>query len=88
MQSDQTKLLAFALYEIRVMLAGYLGSQDAPLDVRLAAHLAYALHNEADAVMNERTFDVEASLSRIAGIDRILDVTYGSELANRFAAKE
>ena len=48
----QTKILAQALFEIRLLLSNYLGSDNsADLCVRLAAHLAYALHNEALSVM-------------------------------------
>ena len=44
--SVQVRLLAQAVYEIRLLLAGYLGSQStADNAVRQAAHLAYALHN-------------------------------------------
>ncbi|SEI17981.1 hypothetical protein [Pseudomonas asplenii] len=47
MQSDQTQLLA--LLEIRGLLADYLGSDvEAPMNVLVAAHLAYAPHNEAE----------------------------------------
>lgn len=46
--SDQAKVLAQAIYEIRVLLSGYLGSEnEGELPVRQAAHLAYALHNQA-----------------------------------------
>ena len=40
MQTDQTRLLALALLEIRTLLADYLGSDvDAPMSVRVAAHM-------------------------------------------------
>jgi hypothetical protein len=68
----QIKVFAQAIYEIQVLLAGYLGSQNsADLAVREAAHLAYALHNEALAVLSGKHLDVEASLSRIRAVDRI-----------------
>jgi len=39
----QAKILARALYEVRLLLSGYLGSQTvADINVRQAAHLAYA----------------------------------------------
>lgn len=42
MNDVETKLIASALYEIRLLLGSYLGSEnEAPADVRIAAHLAY-----------------------------------------------
>ncbi len=54
METDETHcVMAAAVYEIRLLLANYLGSDcDADPDVRLAAHLSYALHNDASAIMN------------------------------------
>ncbi|KQV51038.1 hypothetical protein ASD58_06440 [Duganella sp. Root1480D1] len=72
--SDQTKLLAKALYEIRLLLSGYLGSSvDADMSVRIAAHIAYALHNEALAVCDGDTFDLAGATKKIEAIDRLLD---------------
>jgi hypothetical protein len=67
---DQAKLLAFAVYELRLLLAGHLGS-DGQTDVatRAAAHLAYALHNQALAVLEGRSFDMKAALDALAGLD-------------------
>jgi len=46
--SDQTKILAFAVYELRLLLAEHLGSDAKGEEpVRAAAHLAHALHNQA-----------------------------------------
>lgn len=51
---DENKILAFAVYELRLLLAGHLGSEaTADPAVRAAAHLAYALHNQALAVPKE-----------------------------------
>jgi hypothetical protein len=45
---SEMRLLAHALFEIRVLLAGYLGStNEGDPAVRRAADQAYALHNEA-----------------------------------------
>ena len=53
MTVTQDQVLAFAVYEIRLLLAHHLGSDDTPdPSVRTAAHLAYALHNQADAVLH------------------------------------
>ncbi|KPA88087.1 hypothetical protein PF66_05316 [Pseudomonas asplenii] len=79
MQSDQTRLLALALLEIRGLLADYLGS-----DVEaVAAHLAYALHNEADAAFNGVNFQTDAASLKIAAIDQILGVADGPALLSR-----
>ena len=54
---SQAKILAQAIYEIRLLLSGYLGSQNkGDTSVREAAHLAYALHNEALAVIEGKDF--------------------------------
>lgn len=46
---DQAKLLAAALYEIRILLSGRVGAVDGTPETEAAA-IAYALHNEALAV--------------------------------------
>ncbi|WAC63715.1 hypothetical protein OVA13_02680 [Pseudoxanthomonas sp. SL93] len=82
-QTDQIKVLAFALYEMRLLLAGYLGS-DNPGDhpVRVAAHLAYALHNQAHAAWQYgESFDAASAISSIASVDKLL----GSNLMQQFA---
>lgn len=72
--SDQSKLLAKALYEIRLLLSGYVGSPvDADMSVRVAAHIAYALHNEALAVCGGKTFDMASAAKKIEAIDGLLD---------------
>jgi len=78
---SQAKILAQGVYEIRQLLAGYLGSQDAgdPV-VRRAAHLAYALHNEALAVIEGRTFDGAKALDKVRAVDRM----FGESFAPRF----
>jgi len=85
MQTDQTRLLALALLEIRTLLADYLGSDvDAPISVRVAAHMAYALHNEAEAAYNNADFQIDHASLKIAAIDQILSVTDGAALLSRF----
>jgi len=67
------KAVALALFQIRVLLSGYLGSQnDGDIDVRQAAHLAYALHNEALALIDGGAFDAEAVNRRLAAVDEML----------------
>jgi hypothetical protein len=78
----EVRLLASALYEISVLLGSYLGSDnEAPMDVRVAAHIAYALHNEALAVAGGENFDLAAALKKVEAIDSILRVTEGARLA-------
>ena len=46
-QAKQNKLIALALFEIRMLLASKLGSvNEADMSTHIAAHLSYALHNE------------------------------------------
>jgi hypothetical protein len=78
---EQARLLAFVVYEIRLLLAGQLGP-DGPTDapVRAAAHLAYALHNQALAVLAGRTFDTDAAVQAMATVDGLL----GEKFVQRF----
>src|SRR5262249_41477223 len=70
---NELKLFAIALYELRVLLSSELGSSnDAPQYLRLASHLAYALHNDALAVIDGNSYDLEAAIARIANIDRVI----------------
>lgn len=72
--NEPAQALAWALCEIRALLAGYLGS-DHPGDpvVREAAHIAYALHNQALAVLEGQTFDPASALPGLAFVDQHLD---------------
>ena len=80
---SETCLFAHALYEIRVLLAGYLGStNEGDPAVRRAAHLAYALHNEALAVTEGRSFLIEDALQKLAAVDAM----FGERYAERFQA--
>lgn len=87
MQTAQTRLLALALIEIRTLLADYLGSDvDVPMSVRVAAHMAYALHNEAEAAYGNADFQLECATQKICAIDQILGVSDGAALLSRFDA--
>jgi hypothetical protein len=80
--NDQAKVLAQAMHEIRLLLSDYLGSENAgDLPVRQAAHLAYALHNEAASVAAGGTFDVSASLAKINAVDEMLGSRFGDSVA-------
>lgn len=86
MDDAETKLIANALYEIRLLLSSYLGSEnDAPPDVRFAAHLAYALHNEALALAAGTGFDVKDALRKVAAIGGIVGSDDGRRLVQAWA---
>lgn len=86
MDDAETKLIANALYEIRLLLSSYLGSEnDAPPGVRFAAHLAYALRNEASALAAGTGFDVTAALRKVAAIDGTVGSDDGRRLAQSWA---
>jgi hypothetical protein len=50
----------------------------------VAAHIAYALHNEAEAVYTNADFALDGASQKIAAIDQILGVTDGAALLGRF----
>lgn len=78
MRTNESKILAKAIYEIRLLLSGYLGSNvDADPSVRIAAHLAYALHNDALAVLEGNGFSADEALKRVAAVDSLLGVEAG-----------
>jgi len=85
--SEPERLFAQALYEIRLLLAGYLGSwnvgslNEVDLCVRQAAHLSYALHNEALQSLAGETIDMGPALAGLAAVDRMLQ----SDFVQRFA---
>ena len=81
MSSPEARLFAHALYEIRVLLAGYLGSANAgDPAVRCAAHLAYALHDEALALTEGRSVSIDKAVDKLA----IVDAMFGERYADRF----
>jgi len=73
----QAKVLAQAVFEIRVLLAGYLGTASTvDMSIRQAAHLAYALHNEALAVLADDEFDPKAAIKRVGAVGGLLGATF------------
>jgi hypothetical protein len=79
---DPTSVLAFAVYELRLLLAGHLGVDakgDAP--VHAAARLSYALHNQALAVLEGRSFDTGEGIEAISRLDRELGENFVQRLA-------
>jgi hypothetical protein len=78
---DQAKILAFAVYELRLLLAGHLGSDnESDLSTRAAAHLAYSLHNQALAVLEGRDFDAKAAVEAIARVDAMFGENFVQQL--------
>lgn len=75
---QRDELMAAAIYEIRLLLAGYLGSDcDAEPNVRLAAHLAYALHNDALTILDgDGNVDILAARKRILQSAKIVGHEY------------
>jgi hypothetical protein len=76
-RDDQVRLLAFGLFQMRVLLAGHVSVTGEPGPVpadeatRVAASLAYALHNPALAIMAGESFDIDRALKELERIDRL-----------------
>ena len=71
MAVTQVQILAFAVYEIRLLLAHHLGNGDTTdSPVRDAAHLAYALHNQADAILRGGAFDPQQAMEALGSLDQ------------------
>lgn len=80
--SEQERILAHALWEIRGLLSHCLGSNsEGDAAIREAALLAYALHNQALASVEGNSFEPSSAYSAIANVDRLL----ASNLVTRFA---
>ncbi|HET7831681.1 MAG TPA: hypothetical protein VFK88_01825 [Gallionella sp.] len=84
---DPAKILAFAVFELRLLLAGYVGSNiEADPSVRAAAHLAYALHNQALAVLEGKSFNAAEAVEAISRVDKMFGENFVQQLleaANR-----
>ena len=81
METDEShRMMAAAVYEIRLLLGNYLGDEcDADPDVRLAAHLSYALHNDASAIMNGKAAgDASGMKARIKKAQEIAKTIYSN----------
>jgi hypothetical protein len=80
-------MFAQAIYEIRVLLAGYLGSQNTgDMSVRQAAHLAYALHNQAEAVLSGQQADFSGTHSMLRAMDDMLHSNYAKRFSSDLPA--
>ena len=79
---DQNQIMAFAVYELRLLLAGHLGpDSDGEPAVRAAARLAYALHNQALAVLEGKSFDPAQALEAIARVDKEVGENFMQQLS-------
>jgi len=83
MALTQEQVLAFAVYEIRLLLSGHLGSDStSESSVRIAAHLAYALHNQADAALHGGTFDPQTAAASLGAVDRMFGTNLQARLSD------
>lgn len=78
----QEQVLAFAVYEIRQLLAQHLGN-DGAFDpaIRAAAHLAYALHNQASAILEGKHVPPDQSIAAIEKVDQMLATDFRGRLS-------
>lgn len=78
---SQADILAFAVLELRTLLSGHLssGETDDP-PARAAAHLAFALHNHAIAVLEGRSFDPADAVAAIAHVDGLFGENFVQRL--------
>ena len=60
----EVRLLAACLYEIRVVLGRHVGATELTPESEAAA-IAYAVHNEALAILEGRDFDIESTRQRL-----------------------
>ena len=75
----EKRLLATTVFELRVLLAGELDNEGPVGD---AARLAYALHNQAQAALEEKSFDVNDALQRLERFEPRLGRKYLDHFAN------
>jgi hypothetical protein len=75
----EARLLAAALYQLRILLAPLAGP-GADDGLKTAERLAYALHNDALAVMDGESFNCEAALARI---ERLIGGEEGRSIASQ-----
>ncbi|WP_432720087.1 hypothetical protein R0381_003446 [Jeongeupia wiesaeckerbachi] len=71
----EKRLLAAAIFELRVLLANHLDFQDQS-PAAVAAQFAYALHNQALSVLANQPFDVTQALDGLARLEPHLGKAY------------
>ena len=83
-EEKQIKILAQAIYEIRLLLASKLENKTSE---GFAASLAYALHNDAEAILENRPedFDIKNTLKRLDSLaKRYSEEEYFNTLFNKY----
>ena len=79
----QIRILAQAVYELRLLLSHHLGSNDEETKCEaISAHLAYAIHNEALAIIENRPadFNVNEAVNKILRVEEL----YNEKFSFRF----
>jgi hypothetical protein len=71
----EKRLMAAALYNLRVLLAGHL-DRDERSPASDAAWLAYSLHNQALSVLDGQAFDVAQALDAVERLEPRLGSAY------------
>ncbi len=90
-KDQKIQILAQAVYELRLLLSSHLGSPfDEASAEKIAAHLSYALHNDALAIIENREDDfvVEATLKRLNHVDGLFGNKPNSSFKNVVNAKK
>ena len=70
----EKRLMAAAIFELRVLLASHIGQEGTPAGV--AADFAYTLHNPALAILEGRPVDVPAALDSLERLEPALGEKY------------
>ena len=73
-KDQRIKILAQAVYDLRLLLSNHLGSPfDNTSAEKMAAHLSYALHNDALAIIENREDDfvIEETLKTLNHLDNL-----------------
>ena len=71
----EKRLLAAAVYELRVLLSEHINPDDQS-PAASAALLAYALHNQALAILDGKSIDVAKALDSVAKLESRLGASY------------
>lgn len=88
MATPEALILAQAMYDIRLLLARHLGStNDGPPEVRQAAHLAYALHEQARQLVEGGSFDIQKAIEAARSADRMLNTDFADRLVKAANAR-
>jgi len=90
-KDQKIRVLAQAVYELRLLLSNHLGSpfDDGPSE-KVAAHLSYALHNDALAIIENREDDfvLEETFKTLNHLDNLFGNEPNSCFKNVINAKK